>query len=54
MTKQLLIDKWKELARDDLKLCEIALRESLFLQAAFHAQQSIEKTKSTNNFTQKY
>ncbi|MBF0312026.1 MAG: HEPN domain-containing protein [Oligoflexia bacterium] len=35
--------KWEQLARDDLKMAELALVHGFYLQSMFHTQQMIEK-----------
>ena len=39
-----LFKKWLDLASQDLRMAEFALSQSLWLQTAFHVQQSIEKS----------
>ena len=44
MSDDELFQKWISLARDDLKMAEFALSQSLWLPCAFHVQQCIEKS----------
>jgi HEPN domain-containing protein len=44
MSHEELFQKWLVLARDDLKMADFALSQSLWLQCAFHVQQGIEKS----------
>ncbi len=37
-------DRWLRFAEEDLKICELALREGLYNQVCFHAQQCVEKS----------
>ncbi|HPI40331.1 MAG TPA: HEPN domain-containing protein [Pseudobdellovibrionaceae bacterium] len=39
-----LAKKWEELAKEDLKMAELAEVNGLYLQSMFHSQQAIEKT----------
>jgi HEPN domain-containing protein len=39
-----ILEKWLDLASEDLVLSEFALSKGLYLQSAFHSQQAIEKT----------
>ena len=41
--KKQLLERWESLAQDDATMAELALQRGLYLQAAFHSQQSIEK-----------
>lgn len=36
-------ERWLVFAREDLKTAQVALREEIFNQACFHAQQCVEK-----------
>ena len=36
--------KWLDFAREDLQMANLAMRDSLFNQVCFHAQQAAEKT----------
>ena len=36
--------KWLDFAREDMQMAELAMRNSLFNQVCFHAQQAAEKT----------
>jgi len=36
--------KWRDFAREDLQMAQLAMRDSLFNQVCFHAQQAAEKT----------
>jgi HEPN domain-containing protein len=36
-------ERWWELAGDDLRVAELVLREGIYHQACFHAQQCVEK-----------
>ncbi len=36
-------ERWMSFAREDLRAAEILLREDVFSQACFHAQQAVEK-----------
>ena len=36
--------KWLDFAREDLQMAKLAMRNSLFNQVCFHAQQAAEKT----------
>jgi HEPN domain-containing protein len=44
MSDDELFQKWMALARDDLKMAEFALSQSLWLPCAFHVQQCLEKS----------
>ncbi len=44
MSDDELFQKWIALARDDLKMAEFALSQSLWLPCAFHVQQCLEKS----------
>jgi len=35
--------KWLDFAREDLHMAKLAMRDSLFNQVCFHAQQAAEK-----------
>jgi len=37
------INRWLAFAREDLRMAELALAESIFNQVCFHAQQCVEK-----------
>lgn len=39
-----LPEKWLERASEDLKMAQLALKEGIFNQTCFHAQQCIEKS----------
>ncbi len=39
-----LAQKWYDLASEDLKVAQLVLTNGLYLQAAFHAQQCLEKS----------
>ena len=36
-------ERWWQLAADDLRVAELVLREGIYHQACFHAQQCVEK-----------
>ena len=36
-------DRWWQMASDDLRVAELILREGIYHQACFHAQQCVEK-----------
>lgn len=36
--------KWLDFARDDLRMANLAMRDALYNQVCFHAQQAAEKT----------
>jgi HEPN domain-containing protein len=36
-------DRWLAFAREDFRMAQLALRESIFNQACFHSQQCVEK-----------
>jgi HEPN domain-containing protein len=38
-----LLNKWKLLAQDDLKVAQLAFENRIYLRASFHCQQAIEK-----------
>jgi HEPN domain-containing protein len=42
--KNEILEKWEELARQDLQMAELAFSHGIYLQAAFHVQQSVEKS----------
>lgn len=39
-----LVERWLSFARDDLRVAQLVLREGIYHQACFHAQQCVEKT----------
>lgn len=39
-----LLQKWKSLAEDDLKVAVLSFKNGIYLQASFHCQQCVEKS----------
>ena len=37
------VNNWFEFAREDLQMARLAIREGLYNQVCFHAQQAVEK-----------